>query len=122
MHAAKEKGVAFDNVNIRVTKDHKFDGSRLFQGKNFIMGKPDEVLSLAQSSAIKLNSEVTLRHLNNKALFAVLALQILSVCPFDEIADDTEFDNELELLLTEIIKKKKGVFKKAAETVGFSFA
>ena len=43
MHAAKEKGVAFDNVNIRVTKDHKFGGSRLFQGKNLFMGKPDEV-------------------------------------------------------------------------------
>ena len=85
------------------------------------MGKPDEVLSFAQFSATKLNSEVTLRHLNNRASFAVLALQMLSGCPFDEVADGKEFDKELELLLTEIIKKKKGVFKKAAEAAGFQF-
>ena len=69
------------------------------------MGKPDEVLSFAQFSATKLNSEVTLRHLTNRASFVVLALQMLSGCPFDEVADAKEFDNESELLLTEIIKK-----------------
>ena len=121
MHATKEERVASENVNIRVTKDHKFDGGRLFQGKSLFMGKPDEVLSFAQFSATKLNSEVTLRHLNNRASFAVLALQMLSGCPFDEVADGKEFDKELELLLTEIIKKKKGGFKKAAEAAGFQF-
>ena len=121
MHAAKEERVTSENVNIRVTKDHKFDGGRLFQGKSLFMGKPDEVLSFAQFTATKLNSEVTQRHLNNRASFAVLALQMLSGCPFDEVADGKEFDNELELLLTEIIKKKKGVFKKAAEAAGFQF-
>ena len=30
MHAAKEERVASENVNIGVTKDHKFDGGRLF--------------------------------------------------------------------------------------------
>ena len=75
MHAAKEERVASENINIRVTKDHKFDGGRLFQGKSLFMGKPDEVLSFAQFSATKLNSEVILRHLNNRASFAVLALQ-----------------------------------------------
>ena len=85
------------------------------------MGKPDEALSFSQFSATKLNSEVTLRHLNNRASFAVLALQMLSGCPFDEVADGKEFDKELELLLTEIIKKKKGGFKKAAEAAGFQF-
>ena len=121
MHANKEETVASENVNIRVTKDHKFDGGRLFQGKSLFMEKPDEVLSFAQFSATKLNSEVTLRHLNNRASFAVLAPQILSGCLFYEVADGKEFDNELELLLTEIIKKKKGVFKKAAKVAGFSF-
>ena len=72
------------------------------------MGKPDEVLSFAQFTATKLNSEVTLRHLNNRASFTVLALQMLSGCPFDEVVvDGKEFDNELELLLTEIIQKKR---------------
>ena len=72
------------------------------------MGKPDEVLSFAQFTATKLNSEVTQRHLNNRASFAVLALQMLSGCPFDEVVvDGKESDNELELLLTEIIQKKK---------------
>ena len=45
----------------------------------------------------------------------------LSGCSFNEVADGKEFDNELELLLTEIIKKKKDIFKKAAEAAGFSF-
>ena len=76
------------------------------------MGKPDEALSFSQFSATKLNSEVTLRHLNNRASFAVLALQMLSGCPFDEVADGKEFDKELELLLTEIIKKGKASSKK----------
>ena len=74
MHATKEEKVASKNVNIRVTKDHKFGGC-LFQEKSLFMGKPDEVLSFAQFSATKLNSEVILRHLNNRASFAVLALQ-----------------------------------------------
>ena len=112
MYATKEERVASENVNIRVTKDHKFDGGRLFQGKSLFMGKPDEVLSFAQFSATKLNSEVTLRHLNNRASFAVLALQMLSGCPFDEVADGKEFDNELELLLAEFIKKRKASSKK----------
>ena len=30
MHAAKEERGASENVNVRVTKDHKFDGGRLF--------------------------------------------------------------------------------------------
>ena len=81
----------------------------------------NEALSFAHFSSTKLNSEVTPRHLNNRASFAVMALQILSGCPFDEVADGKEFDNELELLLTEIIRKKKGIFKKAAEAAGFSF-
>ena len=85
------------------------------------MGKPNDVLSFAQLLATKLNSEITLRHLNNGTSFAVLALQILSGCLFDEVVDGKEFDNELELLLTEIIKKKKNVFKKATEAAGFSF-
>ena len=55
--------------------------------------------------------------MNNRASFAVLALQILSGCPFDEVADGKEFDNKLELLLTE----NKGVFKKAVEVAGFQF-
>ena len=121
MHAAKEERVASENINIRVTKDHEFDGGRLFQGKSLFMGKPNEVLSFAQFSATKLKSEVTLRHLNNRASFAVLALQMLSGCPFDEVADGKEFDRGLELPLTEIIKKKKGVFKKVAEAAGFQF-
>ena len=74
MHAAKEERVASENCNIRVTKDHKFDGSGIFQGTSLFMGKPDEVLSFAQFPSTKLNSEVTLRHLNNRASFAVLAL------------------------------------------------
>ena len=81
MHAAKEERVASENVNIRVTKDHKLDGGCLFQGKSLFMGKLGEVLSFAQFSATKLNSENTLRHLNNRASFAILALQILSGCP-----------------------------------------
>ena len=36
----------------------------------------------------------------------------LSGCPFNEVADGKEFDNELELLLTEIIKKRKTSSKK----------
>ena len=76
MHAAKEELVAPENVNIRVNKDHKFDGGCLFQGKSLFMGKPDDILSFAQFSVTKLNSEVTLRHLNNGASFAVLALQM----------------------------------------------
>ena len=121
MHAAKEVGVASDNVKIRVTKEHKFDGGRLFRGESSFWGKPGEALSFAHFSSTKLNSEVIPRHLNNRASFAVMALQILSGCPFDEVADGKEFDNELELLLTEIIRKKKGVFQKAAEAAGFSF-
>ena len=74
MHAAKEERVASENCNIRVTKDHKFDGGGIFQGTSLFMGKPDEVLSFAQFPSTKLNSEVTLRHLNNRASFAVLAL------------------------------------------------
>ena len=107
MHAAKEERVTSENVNIRVTKDHKFDGGRLFQEKNLFLGKPDEVLSFVQFPVTKLNSEITQRHLNNRASFAVLALQMLSGCPFDEVVDGKEFDNELELLLTEIIQKKR---------------
>ena len=76
MHATKEELVAPENVNIRVNKDHKFDGGCLFQGKSLFMGKPDDILSFAQFSVTKLNSEVTLRHLNNGASFAVLALQM----------------------------------------------
>ena len=30
MHATKEEGVASDNVKIRVTKEHKFDGVYAF--------------------------------------------------------------------------------------------
>ena len=56
------------------------------------MGKPDEVLPCFQQ---QLNSEVTLRHLNNRASFTVLALQMLSGCYFDEVVDGKEFDNEL---------------------------
>ena len=41
MHAAKEERVTSENVNIRITKDHKFDGGRIFQGKSLFMGKPD---------------------------------------------------------------------------------
>ena len=87
IHAAKEERVASENVNVRVTKDHKFDWGRLFQGKSLFMEKPDEVLSFAQFSATKLNSEFTLRHLNNRASFSVLSLQMLSGCPFDEVAN-----------------------------------
>ena len=76
------------------------------------MGKLDEVLSFAQFSAAKLNSEVTLRQLSNSASFALLALQILSGCLFDEVADGKELDNELELLLTEIIRRRKASSKK----------
>ena len=121
MDAVKEERVASDNVTIRVTKDYKFDGGRFFQRKSLFLGKPNEVLSLAQLLATRLNSEITLRHLNNGTSFAVLALQILSGCIFDEVVDGNEFDNELGLLLTEIIKKKKGVFKKATEAAEFSF-
>ena len=39
LHAAKEERVASENNNIRVTKDHKFDGHCLFQGKSLFMGK-----------------------------------------------------------------------------------
>ena len=41
MHAAKEERVASENINIRVTKDHKFDGGRLFQfsREKFVYGK-----------------------------------------------------------------------------------
>ena len=67
MYAAKEERVAPENINIRVNKDHEFDEGCLFQGKSLFMGKLDEVLSFAQFSATKLNSEVTLRHLNNRA-------------------------------------------------------
>ena len=42
MHATIEEGVASENVNIRVTKDHKFDGGRHFLGKSLFMGKPDK--------------------------------------------------------------------------------
>ena len=42
MHAAKEEGVASDNVKIRVTKEHNFDGSRLFQSESAFLGKPGE--------------------------------------------------------------------------------
>ena len=121
MHAVKEERVASDNVAIRVTKNYKFDEGRFLQGESLFLRKPDEVLSFPQLSATKLNSEITLRHLNNGASFAVLLLQILSGCPFEEVMDGKEFDNKLELLLTEIIKKKKCVFKKATEAVGFSF-
>ena len=68
MHAAKEERVASENVNVRVTKDHKFDWGRLFQGKSLFMEKPDEVLSFAQFSATKLNSEFTLRHLKQQSV------------------------------------------------------
>ena len=121
MDAVKEERVATDNVTIRVTKDYKFDGGRFIRGKSLFLGKSDEVLSFAQLLATKLNSDITLRHLSNGASFAVLALQILSGCPFDEVMDGKEFDNELELLLTKIMKKKKGVFKKATEAAAFSF-
>ena len=39
LHASKEERVASENNNIRVTKDHKFDGHCLFQGKSLFMGK-----------------------------------------------------------------------------------
>ena len=42
MHATIEEGVASENVNIRVTKDHKFDGGRNLLGKSLFMGKPDK--------------------------------------------------------------------------------
>ena len=38
MHAAKDEGVASDNVKIRVTKEHNFDGSRLFQSESAFLG------------------------------------------------------------------------------------
>ena len=101
MHVAKE-GVASSNVKIRVTKEHKFDEAPLFQGESAFWRKRSEALSSARSST-KLNSEVTPRHLNNRASFVVLALQILSEFPFDGIVDGKEFDKELKLLLTEII-------------------
>ena len=113
VHAAKEEGVASDfNVNVKVAKEHKFDGGHLFQGESAFFGKPSEALSFAYFSWTKLNSEVTPRHLNNRASFAVLALQILSGCPFDEVVDGEEFDKELELLLTKIVKKGKVSSKK----------
>ena len=113
MDAVKEERVASDNATIRVTKDYKFDGGRFFQEKSLFLGKPNDVLSFAQLLATKLNSEITLRHLNNGTSFAVLALQILSGCLFDEVVDGKEFDNELELLLTEIIKKKEKCLQKS---------
>ena len=121
IHVAKEERVASENVNIRTTKDHKFDGDSLFEGKSLFMGKRDQVLNFAQFSATKLNLEVTLRHLKNRASFVVLFLQMLSECSFDKVADGKKIDNELELLMTEIINRKKGVFKKAAETASFQF-
>ena len=42
MRATKEEGVASDNVKIRVTKEHNFDGSRLFQSESAFLGKPGE--------------------------------------------------------------------------------
>ena len=84
MHVAKE-GVASSNVKIRVTKEHKFDEGHLFQGESAFWRKPSEALSFAHFSSTKLNSEVTPRHLNNKASFAVLALQIVCGCPFNEV-------------------------------------
>ena len=67
------------------------------------MGKPGEAFSFPHFSLTKLNSEITPRHLNNRASFVVLAPEILSECPFDEVVDGKEFDKELKLLLTEII-------------------
>ena len=90
MHATKEEAVASDNVKIRVTKEHDLDRGRLFQGKSAFLGKPGETLSFTHFSSIKLNSEVTPRHLNNKASFAVLALQILSGCLFDDVVNGKE--------------------------------
>ena len=102
MHATKEEGVVSDNVKITVTKEHKF-GGYVFWRESAFWGKPGEAFSFAHFSSTKLNSEVTPRHLNNRALFVVLALQILSEFPFDGIVDGKEFDKELKLLLTEII-------------------
>ena len=90
MRATKEEGVASDNVKIRVTKEHNFDRGRLFQGESAFLGKPGEALSFTHFSSMKLNSEVTPRHLNNRASFAVLALQILSGYLFDEVVDGKE--------------------------------
>ena len=59
--------------------------------------------------------------MNNRASFAVLPVQMLPGCPFDEVADGKEFNIELELMLTEIIKIKKDFFKKAAEAAVFQF-
>ena len=68
-------------------------------------GKFGEILGFTHFSLSKLNSKVTPRHLKNRALFAVLALHILSGCIFSEAVDGKKFDIELELLLTEIVKK-----------------
>ena len=70
-------------------------GIVFFKGKVCLWEKPDDVLSFAQFSATKLNWELTLRYLNNRASFTVLALQMLSGCYFDEVVDGKEFDNEL---------------------------
>ena len=95
-----------------MTQEHKIVGYCLFQERNLFLGKPDDELRFAPVSEKKLNSEETLRHLNNRASFTVLALQILSGFTFGEVVDSREIDSELELLLSEIMKKRKACSKK----------
>ena len=91
-------------------------GFTFFKGKVHFGGKLGEALGFAHISLSKINLEVTPRHLNKRASFAVLALQIWTGCPFDEAVDGKEFDNELELLLTGIIEKERCLQKSSTSS------
>ena len=91
-------------------------GLTFFKGKVHFGGKPGEALGFVHISSSNINLEVTPRHLNKRASFAVPALQILTGCPFDEAVDDKEFDNELELLQTGIIEKERCLQKSSTNS------
>ena len=115
-NAAARPHAAVAESSIPCSDLKKYEGGSIFGGLHN-GGK----FSFAKFNSSSLNSEVSPRHLDNRASFAFIILLLLSHYPFSQVIKENYKIYEVEILIKHMVKKKKDVFKVEAELAGCFF-